>query len=102
MRGFFRIRRFRTRLLLIILGLLIAALSTSYLLVTRANRTNAIKHIDESLNNAMRVFWFSVELRQERLAQSAEVVSASTCKTSWTATPCGPTCTATPKGCRFP
>ena len=73
---FFRIRRFRTRLLLIILGLLIAALSTSYLLVTRANRTNAIKHIDESLNNAMRVFWFSVELRQDRLAQSAQVVSA--------------------------
>lgn len=76
MAGIFRIRRFRTRLLLIILGLLVAALSTSYLLVSRANRTNAITHIEESLNNAMRVFWFSVELRQERLAQSAEVVSA--------------------------
>jgi len=76
MAGLFRIHRFRTRLLLIILGLLIAALSTSYLLVTRANRDNATSHIEESLNNAMRVFWFSVELRQERLAQSAQVVSA--------------------------
>lgn len=72
----FRIRRFRTRLLLIILGLLISALSTSYLLVTRANRTNAHAHIEQSLNNAMRVFWFSVNLRQERLAQSAQVLCA--------------------------
>ena len=76
MASFFRIRRFRTRLLLIILGLLFAALSTSYLLVTRANRTNAQTHIEESLNNAMRVFWFSVNLRQERLAQSAQVMVA--------------------------
>lgn len=76
MLALFRIRRFRTRLLLIILGLLIVTLGTSFLLVTRANRTNAITHIEQSLDNAMRVFWFSVELRQQRLAQSAEVVSA--------------------------
>ncbi len=74
--GLFRIRRFRTRLLLIILGLLVVALGTSFLLVSRANRTNAVSHIEDSLDNAMSVFWFSVELSQKRLAQGAEVVSA--------------------------
>ncbi|MBP6507014.1 MAG: HAMP domain-containing protein [Opitutaceae bacterium] len=76
MAGLFRIRRFRTRLLLLILGLLTAALGTSYVLVTRANHANAVAHIEDSLAGAVRVFWFSVELRKERLAQSAKVVSA--------------------------
>lgn len=72
----FRFRRFRTRLLVIILSLLIAALGTTYFLLTRANRANAISHIEASLDSAMRVFRFSVDLRQLRLAQSAQVVSA--------------------------
>lgn len=72
----FRFRRFRTRLLFIILGLLTTALTTSYILVTRANRANAEAHIADSLAGAMRVFRFSVELRQNQLAQSAKVVSA--------------------------
>ncbi|MCF7687423.1 MAG: HAMP domain-containing protein [Cephaloticoccus sp.] len=71
-----RFRRFRTRLLLIILGLLVAALGSSYVLVTRANKANAIAHIESNLAGAVRVFWFSVQLRQERLAQSAAVMSA--------------------------
>lgn len=74
--GLFRIRRFRTRLLLLILGLLIAALGVSYVLVTRANRASAIAHIEESLAGAVRVFWSSVELRKNNLALSARVVSA--------------------------
>ncbi|MCC6414812.1 MAG: HAMP domain-containing protein [Opitutaceae bacterium] len=72
----FRFRRFRTRLLVIILGLLVASLGTSYVLLTRANRSNAIAHIEASLASAMDVFRFSAELRQQRLAQSAQVVSA--------------------------
>ena len=69
-------RHFRTRLLVLILGLLTAALGVSYFLVTRANRANAFAHIEENLAGALRVFRFSVELRQERLAKSAMVVSA--------------------------
>lgn len=76
MDGLFRFRRFRTRLLVLIVGLLAAALGVSYLLVTRANRANAIAHIEQNLAGALRVFRFSVELRQDRLAQSARVVSA--------------------------
>lgn len=72
----FRFRRFRTRLLVLILGLLAAALGVSYILVVRANRANAIAHIEQNLDGALRVFRFSVELRQDRLAQSAKVVSA--------------------------
>lgn len=71
-----RFRKFRTRLLLIILGLLAAALGTSYVLVSRANRANAISHIEDSLAGAMRVFWFSVQPRQESLAHSSVVMSA--------------------------
>ncbi len=76
MAGLFSFRRFRTRLLVLILGLLAAALGVSYVLVTRANRANAIAHIEQNLAGALRVFRFSVELRKERLAQSAKVVSA--------------------------
>ncbi len=76
MSGLFRIRRFRTRLLLLILGLLAAALGVSYFLVTRANRAGAIAHIEENLAGAVRVFWSSVELRRQSLAQSARVLSA--------------------------
>jgi adenylate cyclase len=76
MSGLPSFRHFRTRLLVLILGLLTAALGVSYFLVTRANRANAIAHIEENLAGALRVFRFSVELRQERLAQSARVVSA--------------------------
>jgi adenylate cyclase len=71
-----RFRKFRTRLLLIILGLLAAALGASFILVKRANQANAISHIEDNLAGAMRVFWFSVKLRQESLAQSAGVMSA--------------------------
>ena len=76
MAGLLSFRRFRTRLLVLILGLLAAALGGSYVLVTRANRANAIAHIEQNLAGALRVFWFSVELRKDRLAQSAKVVSA--------------------------
>lgn len=72
----FRFRRFRTRLLALVLGLLAATLLLTYVLVTRANRTNAIAHIEERLAGAVRVFFFSVETRKQALADSARVVSA--------------------------
>ena len=71
-----RFRRFRTRLLALVLGLLAATLLLTYVLVTRANNTNARLHIEERLGGALRVFFFSVETRKQALADSAKVVSA--------------------------
>jgi adenylate cyclase len=72
----FRFRRFRTRLLAVVLGLLAAALVLTYALVARANRENAIAHIEENLATSVRVFRFSVDARLQALADSAKVVSA--------------------------
>jgi adenylate cyclase len=72
----FRFRRFRSRLLALVLGLLAATLLLTYVLVTRANRANAIAHIEERLAGAVRVFNFSVDTRKQALADSARVVSA--------------------------
>ncbi len=72
----FRFRRFRTRLLALVLGLLAVTLLLTYVLVTRANRANATDHIRERLAGAVRVFFFSVETRKQALADSAKVVSA--------------------------
>lgn len=71
-----RFRRFRTRLLVLVLGLLATTLLVAHLLVTRANRANAVAHIESSLAGAVRVFWFSVDTRKQALADSAKVVSA--------------------------
>jgi adenylate cyclase len=71
-----RFRRFRSRLLALVLGLLAATLLLTYVLVTRANRANAIAHIEERLAGAVRVFNFSVDTRKQALADSARVVSA--------------------------
>ncbi|HYC71275.1 MAG TPA: adenylate/guanylate cyclase domain-containing protein [Opitutaceae bacterium] len=71
-----RFRRFRSRLLALVLGLLAATLLVTYLLVARANRSNAIAHVEERLSGALKVFWFSVETRKQALADSAKVVSA--------------------------
>ncbi len=72
----FHFRRFRTRLLTLVLGLLAATLLLTYVLVTRANRNNATGHIKERLAGAVRVFFFSVETRKQALADSARVVAA--------------------------
>lgn len=71
-----RFRRFRSRLLAVVLGLLAAALWVTYVLVARANREGAIAHIEENLTTSVRVFRFSVDARIQALADSAKVVSA--------------------------
>lgn len=71
-----RFRRFRTRLLVLLVGLLVAALGTTYFVVTRANRANALEHINQSLTTSVRVFRFSIDARIQALADSARVVSA--------------------------
>lgn len=76
MLGLPRLRRFRTRLLLLVLGLLSAALAATYFLVAGANRESARLHIEQNLATSVRVFSRSVELRKESLALSAQVLSA--------------------------
>ncbi len=70
-----RFRRFSTRLLVLVLGLLAAALLATYLLVTRANRANAIAHIEDRLAGDIGVFRTSIEFRKRFLAEGAKVVS---------------------------
>jgi adenylate cyclase len=71
----FRFRRFRTRLLLLVLGLLAVSLLTTYLLVARANRTSAIAHIEDRLASDVKVFRDSIELRKRFFADGAKIVS---------------------------
>jgi adenylate cyclase len=73
--GFFRYRRFSTRLLVLVLGLLAAALLSTYLLVKQANHDIAIKHIEEALAGDVKVFWTSIEFRKRFFTESAKVVS---------------------------
>ncbi len=76
MGAIFRFRRFRTRLVVLVLGLVAAALTLTFQLITRANRASAISHIEQRLTSDVRVFWYSVRLRQKALTDTARVVSA--------------------------
>jgi len=71
----FRFRRFSTRLLVIVLGLLAAALLSTYLLVTKANLDNAIAHIESRLAADVKVFRASIDFRKRFFAEGAKVVS---------------------------
>lgn len=71
-----RFRRFRTRLLVLVLGLVATALGATALLVARANRATAIAHIEDNLGTSVRVFRSSVDARLQALADTAKVVSA--------------------------
>jgi adenylate cyclase len=71
----FRFRRFSSRLLVLLLGLLFAALATTYLLVSRANLANAIAHSESNLELGSRVFERAIQQRIESLANSASVMS---------------------------
>jgi adenylate cyclase len=70
-----RFRRFSTRLLVIVLSLLAAALLSTYLLVTRANQANAIAHIESRLAGDVKVFWASIDFRKRFFVEGAKVVS---------------------------
>ncbi len=63
----FRFRRFRTRLLVLIAGLVALVQGAGYLAVTRVNRHNAVEAISENLGYGARLF---ERLVQERLADN--------------------------------
>jgi adenylate cyclase len=73
--GRLRFRRFRTRLLLLIVGLLAAAQITAYVLVSRANRANAIEAIGAALDQGARQFQSIVSRREYDLLLAARMMA---------------------------
>ncbi len=71
----FRFRRFSTRVLALVLGLLFAALATTYILVSRANTANALRQAKSNLELGARVFDEAVRQRIDYLASSASVMT---------------------------
>jgi len=71
-----RLRRFRTRLLLLIVGLFAAVLGAVALLVTRANERNAREHIETNLQIGENVFNQAVRQGIDGLTSSAQVMTS--------------------------
>ena len=71
----FRFRHFSRQLLLLLVGLIALVQVAVYLLVTRANRSNAIEHIDQNLRIGAKIFRQNLSERIDFLAGSAKVMS---------------------------
>ena len=71
----FRFTRFRTRVLALVLGLLVAALGTNYFLVSRANTANARRHAEDNLVLGARIYAETVNQRIDYLVRSARVMA---------------------------
>lgn len=76
MPGFFKFRRFGTRLLILIAGSLAATQLTSYLLVSRANLANARANIDTALSQGARQFQAIANRREVDLQLAARLMAA--------------------------
>ncbi|MSU65656.1 MAG: HAMP domain-containing protein [Opitutus sp.] len=72
----FRFRRFSTRLLALLLGLLFTALALTYFFVSRANRSNALAHSEANLEVGAGIFDETIRQRIEYLGGSARVMSS--------------------------
>ncbi len=75
MRGWFRFRHFRTRLIVLIAGLLAFVQIATYLIVSRANRSNALATINADLGRAARQFANNARLREENLLRDARLMA---------------------------
>jgi adenylate cyclase len=73
--GRLKFRRFRTRLVCLLLGLVAVMLGAVYLLISSANERNAIEHIDENLEVGARLFQQNLAERIDYLSGSAKVMS---------------------------
>jgi adenylate cyclase len=71
----FRFRRFGSRLLLLIAGLIALAQLADYAFVVRANRTNAIERIHANLDQGALLFTRRVDARLDDLAARAALMS---------------------------
>ncbi len=75
MRGWFRFRRFRTRLVVLIVGLVAAVQVATYQVVSRANRSTALDTIEANLTSAARQFAASSDLREADLLLAARLMA---------------------------
>jgi adenylate cyclase len=71
----FRFRHFSRQVLLLLAGLIALVQVAVYLLVTRANESNARKHIEQSLQAGARIFQLTIDDRVASLASSAKLMS---------------------------
>jgi adenylate cyclase len=76
MAGWFRFRRFRSRLLALVVGLVAAAQAGTFLLVTKAQRANALARIAADLDRGARDFQRLVDRRIDGLVTAARLMSA--------------------------
>lgn len=75
MAHFVRFRRFGPRLLFYIAGLVALAQAATYVLVSRANRQNALSSIEEALDRGSRQFNAIVRRREEDLLLAARMMA---------------------------
>lgn len=75
MTGLFKFRRFGTRLLVLIGGLLAVTQMTGYLLVSRANRSNALAEIERDLYQGSRQFQAIAARRETDLQLAARLMA---------------------------
>lgn len=75
MSGWFRFRHFRTRLIVLIAGLLAFVQIATYVVVSRANRSNALATINADLARAARQFANNARLREENLLRDARLMA---------------------------
>jgi adenylate cyclase len=71
----FRFRRYGSRLLLLIVGLLVLALGANFALVVRANRRNANERIHADLDKGALLFTHRVNARLDDLSSRAALMS---------------------------
>jgi adenylate cyclase len=71
----FRFRHFSRQLLLLLAGLIAVVQISVYLLVARANQSNAREHIEQNLQAGARIFQQNLRERIDYLAGSAKVMS---------------------------
>ena len=79
----FQFRRFSLRLLVLLLGLLGAALTTTYVLVSRENQRNAREHIERELDRGGSFYDEAVLQRSEFLVAGASLMTED--RTIWQA-----------------
>jgi adenylate cyclase len=73
--GWPRFRHFRSRLLVLVVGLMAAVQGATFLVVARANRENALASIRADLGRAARQFQNNARLREENLLRDARLMA---------------------------
>ena len=74
-RRLFQFKRYGSRLLLLIVGLVMFAQCADYVIVTNANRRNAVERIDENLTKGTLLFTRRVNARLDELSGRGALMS---------------------------